>query len=70
MRLVGFLPDRINAETIAERAAAQNLKVSPIAAYRFSSIAPNGLILGYTSFDEKQIKAGVKKLARILKAEC
>jgi GntR family transcriptional regulator/MocR family aminotransferase len=69
MHLVGWLPDEINAESVAEKAAAQNLKVSPIAAYGFSKNAPNGLILGYTSFTEKQIKAGVKKLARILKEE-
>lgn len=70
MHLVGWLPDEINAETIAAKAAARDLKVSPITDYIFSKKkAPNGLILGYTSFDEKQIKAGVKKLARILKNE-
>jgi GntR family transcriptional regulator/MocR family aminotransferase len=67
MHLVGWLPKEINAEIVAEKAAAQNLKVSPIAAYSFSPNPPNGLILGYTSFTEKQIKAGVRKLAQILK---
>lgn len=67
MHLVGWLPDEINVESVAEKAAAQKLKVSPIAAYSFSKHPPNGLILGYTSFTEKQIKAGVKKLARILR---
>ena len=66
MHLVGWLPDEINAEAVAEKAAAQNLKVSPIANYIFSGQAPNGLILGYTSFTEKQIKAGVKKLSKVL----
>ena len=69
MHLVGWLPDGINAEVVAERAAAQKLKVSPVSAYSFDKNPANGLILGYTSFTEKEIKAGVKKLARILKAE-
>lgn len=69
MHLVGWLPDEINAETVTQKAAAENLKVSPIAAYSFSPNPPNGLILGYTSFTEKQIKTGVKKLAQILKKE-
>lgn len=68
MHLVGWLPKEINAEAVAEKAAAQNLKVSPIAAYSFSEPAPNGLILGYTSFNEREIKTGVKKLAVILKS--
>ena len=67
MHLVAWLPDEINAEVVAEKAAEQNLKVSPIAAYSFNPHPPNGLIFGYTSFTENQIKAGVKKLARILK---
>ena len=69
MHLVGWLPDEINAEIVAEKTAADNLKVSPIAAYSFASNPANGFILGYTSFTEKQIKAGVKKLARIVKQE-
>lgn len=68
MHLVGWLPDTIKAEIVAEKAAACNLKVSPAAAYSFSSHPANGLILGYTSFTEKQIIAGVKKLAQVLEA--
>ncbi|MEP6923760.1 MAG: hypothetical protein ABI954_04790 [Pyrinomonadaceae bacterium] len=67
MPLVGWLPEEINAESVAEKAAAQDLKVSPVSAYSFNENAPNGLIFGYTLFNEKQIRAGVRKLARILK---
>ena len=69
MHFVGWLPDKFNARKIAEKAFEENLKVAPVANYSFNENPPNALILGYTSFTEKQITVGVKKLARILKDE-
>lgn len=69
MHLVGWLPHEIDARKIAEKAFQENLKVAPVANYSFSPNPPNALILGYTSFTEKQITSGVKKLARILQED-
>ena len=69
MHLIGWLPDGIRAERVAEKAAQINLKVSPIAAYSFNPHPPNGLILGYASYNERQIKEGVSLLKKILLEE-
>jgi len=67
MHLVGWLADGISAEAVSEKAALENLRVLPVAAHGFHLESCNGLILGYTSFNQQQIKEGIKKLARILK---
>jgi len=69
MHLIDWLPDGICAEGVAEKAAQNNLKVSPIAAYSFNPHPPNGLILGYASYNEKQIKEGVLLLKNALLEE-
>jgi len=69
MHLIGWVPDGICAERVAEKAAQNNLKVSPIAAYCFNPHPPNGLILGYASYNERQIKEGVSLLKKVLLEE-
>ncbi len=66
MHLIGWLPDGFCAESVAEKAARNNLKVSPIASYSFNPHPPNGLILGYASYNERQIKEGVSLLKKVL----
>ncbi len=39
---------------------------SPVSALCINKTLRGGLLLGYTAFDEKQIKQGVKKLVRVL----
>jgi GntR family transcriptional regulator/MocR family aminotransferase len=67
MHLVGWLPEGMDDAEISEKAAKRGLHLSPLSAY-FSEKPPcGGVILGYTAFDEKQIKYGVRTLKEILK---
>lgn len=70
MHLVGWLPEGSNAAEISRRAAEQNLKLKLISTYYIKkSVLRDGFILGYTAFDERQIRHAVKKLKTILTAE-
>ncbi|HLL15770.1 MAG TPA: PLP-dependent aminotransferase family protein [Pyrinomonadaceae bacterium] len=66
MHLIGWLPRGIDDRDVARRAAAANLKIAPVSAYCIDQTLRGGLLLGYTAFNERQIKQGVKKLGRVL----
>ena len=69
MHLVGWLREDLNDETIARKARENGLIVSPISRYSDPKLKRGGLILGYTAFDERRIKDGVKFLKGIMQAE-
>lgn len=66
MHLVGWLSKDFDDGEISKKALEQNLKLAPVSEYFENGSNRNGLILGYTAFDENQIKAGVKKIKEIL----
>ena len=66
MHLIGWLPRGIDDRDVSRRAAGANLKVAPVSAYCIDQVLRGGLLLGYTAFNERQIKQGVKKLGRVL----
>lgn len=66
MHLIGWLPEGISDTFAAEKAAESGVKTAALSAHSLTEQVRGGLILGYAALDEKQIKAGVKKLARIL----
>ncbi len=66
MHLVGWLPEGVDDRIISEKAAEKNLKLSPISSYSNRKLKRGGLVLGYTAFDERQIKRGVKIIKEIL----
>jgi GntR family transcriptional regulator/MocR family aminotransferase len=66
MHLIGWLPLGIDDRDVSRRAAEANLKLAPVSAYCLNQKLRGGLLLGYTAFNERQIKLGVKKLARVL----
>ena len=67
MQTVGMLRDGICAEAVAKKAAIQNIDVVPLQRYCRTASVTNGLQIGFAAVDEKQIKAGVLTLARVLK---
>jgi len=69
MHLIGWLPDGVSDNEISSRAQEKNLKITPLSAYRIRQKLRGGLFLGYTTFGEKQIKQGVKKLAQVLQEQ-
>jgi GntR family transcriptional regulator/MocR family aminotransferase len=66
MHLIGWLPDGIDDRDVSRRAAEANLKIACLSAYCIDQVLRGGLLLGYTAFNERLIKQGVKKLARVL----
>jgi GntR family transcriptional regulator/MocR family aminotransferase len=66
MHLIGWLPPGIDDRDVSRRAAEANLKIARLSAYCIDQKLRGGLLLGYTAFNEKQIRQGVKKLGRVL----
>jgi GntR family transcriptional regulator/MocR family aminotransferase len=66
MHLIGWLPDGVSDREVSHRAAEAGLNLAPISAYCINQKLKGGLLLGYTAYDKKHIRQGVKKLARVL----
>ncbi len=66
MNLIGWLPDGVSDRDVASRAKQSNLRISPISTLCLDEKLRGGLLLGYTAFNEKQIRQGVKKLAQVI----
>ena len=66
MHLIGWLPDGVSDREVSRRAAEAGLNLAPVSAYCINQKLRGGLLLGYTAYDEKHIRQGMKKLARVL----
>ncbi len=66
MHLVGWLPEGVDDQLIAEKASKIGLKISPISSYSQTKMPRGGFVLGYTAFDETQIKNSVAKIRKLL----
>ena len=68
MHLIGWLAEGLNEIEVAENAAENGLNLTPLSSYCIENNLPAGIILGYTGFDEKQIRQGIQRLKRILES--
>ena len=66
MHIIGWLPEGVKDDEIAQKAREINLNIAPLSNYCNRDFGRGGLIFGYTGFDEKQIEKGVKELAKVL----
>jgi GntR family transcriptional regulator/MocR family aminotransferase len=66
MNVALHLPARQADKAVAARAAASGLHVLPLSRYASGPLPPNGLLLGYAALTERQIAAGVARLAAVL----
>jgi GntR family transcriptional regulator/MocR family aminotransferase len=66
MHLIGWLASGIDDLEVSRRAATVNLKIAPVSAYCINQNLRGGLLLGYTAFNERLIRQGVRTLARVL----
>ncbi|HEX8246756.1 MAG TPA: PLP-dependent aminotransferase family protein [Pyrinomonadaceae bacterium] len=67
MHLIGWLGDGVKDYSVAAKAAEFGVKVGAVSShYSLNAGGRGGLILGYTATDEKQIKKGVRQLAKAL----
>lgn len=66
MHIIGWLPKGTDDCIVSQKALAQGLRTGPVSQYSAYKLDRGGLMLGYTGFNERQIKAGVKKLIKVL----
>ena len=66
MHLIGWLPDGDSDREVSRRGAEAGLNLAPVSAYCINQKLRGGLLLGYTAYDEKHIRQGMKRLARVL----
>ncbi len=69
LQTAGWLCGGIDAESAAIAAAERNVDVTPMNRYSQGRVVPEGLQLGFASFDEKEIRRGVRELAIALEDE-
>ena len=62
MHLIGWLAPEFDELEVAERAVESDLNITPLSVYCIETKMPAGIILGYTGFDEKEIKQGIRRL--------
>lgn len=66
MHLIGWLPEGVGDGEVSRRAKEAELNLAPVSAYCISQKLRGGLLLGYTAYDGKQIRQGIRKLAQVL----
>lgn len=66
--LIGWLKEGLSDTHIAQLAAQHNVSVTAVSSLSAHPQPRGGLVMGYTAFDEKQIRAGVKKLREVFLA--
>lgn len=68
MHVIGWLPKGVDDKNISQKATELGLRACPVSRYTARTLERGGLMLGYTAFNERQIKSGVRKLARVFAA--
>ena len=66
MQIIGWLPKNINDKKVVEAAKKNRLVINPLSSYSIKFFKEPGLIIGYTAFNEKEIRSGIKKLKQVL----
>lgn len=65
MHLIGWLPKGVDDREVSKHISENGMLAAPLSRYSENKLERGGLMLGYTGFNDRQIKAGVNKLARI-----
>ena len=66
LQTIGWLPDGIDSDTAARAAAARGIDVTPLSRHSRAPRKRDGLQLGFASIDPKEIRRGVRELAKAL----
>jgi GntR family transcriptional regulator/MocR family aminotransferase len=66
MHLVGWLPPGVSDTEAARVASAHNVLALPLSAFSLEPVTRGALMLGYTAFDDREIRAGVRRLKTAL----
>ncbi|MGQ0540505.1 MAG: hypothetical protein ACT4O9_01485 [Blastocatellia bacterium] len=67
MHLIGWLPEGVDDTAASVAAWERGILASPLSGQ--SKVSPKrcGLVLGYTAFNERQIRGGIKQLQTVLR---
>ena len=68
MHLIGWLPRTVDDRAAAHAASDHNLTTAPLSAFSLRPGSRGALVLGYTAFNERQIRDGVRSLKVALSA--
>lgn len=66
MHLVGWLPEGIDDQEAAQRAAEQHIEVMAVSRFTLERPKRSGLMLGYGAVNEAEIREGVQRLSAAL----
>ncbi|HEX6684058.1 MAG TPA: PLP-dependent aminotransferase family protein [Candidatus Limnocylindrales bacterium] len=66
LHLVGWLPDEVDDAWAAARAAQNGVDTQALSAHAMQPYGRNGLLLGYAATPQREIVAGVRRLAAAL----
>ena len=66
MHLLGWLPAGVCDLEAARAAAEAGVKVTPVSPYYLHASSRAGLLLGFAAYDERQIDAGMSRLAPVV----
>ncbi|MBZ0286622.1 MAG: PLP-dependent aminotransferase family protein [Anaerolineae bacterium] len=66
MHFVGWLPAGVSDRDVAKNAEAYQVRVLPVSTFTLEHPVRDGLILGYASVDEAEIRRGAEGLVRAL----
>src|SRR5262249_40438655 len=66
IHLVGWLRDGIDDRRAQQEAAREGIEAQAVSAFSLERECRPGLLLGYAGYDERQIRAGVRRLAAVL----
>lgn len=67
MHTIGWLPEGASESEVSERAARHGVQAAPLSSYATGPPQRAGLLLGFTAVNARQIRDGVRRLARALK---
>lgn len=68
LQTIGLFRQNLSAELVAERAAMEGIDVVPLSRFCHAANVPEGLQIGFAAVNEVELKAGVKKLARVFES--
>ena len=68
MHLVGWLPDGVDDQEVSEEASKHGVDTQALSLFSMERVGRGALVLGYSGYDERQIRVGVRKLASALQA--
>src|SRR5262249_30495203 len=66
MHLMGWLPQKTNDQSVAQRARREGIATTPLSTLSIRASRQPGLLLGYTAINSRSIREGVRKLAAVL----